>query len=124
MPQPHGTINRYNNQRCRCDLCRAAIRDYRRAQRAQTTQAATRHRAPAAAIASGQAGGAPNAPTNTVRPLSQPSIQPRPRRAQNAPRSLAPPKHDRVDDLPAAFRPVPAQRPEDALPAWARPFTR
>jgi len=35
MPHPHGTINRYNNQRCRCDLCRAAIRDYRRAQRAQ-----------------------------------------------------------------------------------------
>jgi hypothetical protein len=34
MPHPHGTINRYNNQRCRCDLCRAAIRDYRRAQRA------------------------------------------------------------------------------------------
>ena len=35
MPQPHGTINRYNNQKCRCDLCRAAIREYRRTQRAQ-----------------------------------------------------------------------------------------
>jgi hypothetical protein len=35
MPHPHGTIDRYNNQRCRCDACRAAIRDYRRAQRAQ-----------------------------------------------------------------------------------------
>jgi hypothetical protein len=35
MPHPHGTINRYNNQRCRCDACRAAIRDYRRAQRAR-----------------------------------------------------------------------------------------
>ena len=35
MPHPHGTINRYNNQRCRCDLCRAAIRDYRRRQRAK-----------------------------------------------------------------------------------------
>jgi hypothetical protein len=34
MPHPHGTINRYNNQRCRCDLCRAAIRDYRRTRRA------------------------------------------------------------------------------------------
>jgi len=35
MPHPHGTINRYNNQRCRCDLCRTAIRDYRREQRAK-----------------------------------------------------------------------------------------
>ncbi len=35
MPHPHGTINRYNNQRCRCELCRAAIRDYRRTQRAR-----------------------------------------------------------------------------------------
>ncbi len=35
MPHPHGTINRYNNQRCRCDLCRAAIRSYRREQRAR-----------------------------------------------------------------------------------------
>jgi hypothetical protein len=34
MPHPHGTINRYNNQRCRCDACRAAIRDYRRERRA------------------------------------------------------------------------------------------
>lgn len=34
MPRPHGTINRYNNQRCRCDACRIAIRNYRRAQRA------------------------------------------------------------------------------------------
>jgi hypothetical protein len=36
MPHPHGTINRYNNQRCRCDQCRAAIRDYRREQRDRT----------------------------------------------------------------------------------------
>ena len=35
MPHPHGTINRYNNQRYRCDQCRTAIRDYRRAQRAR-----------------------------------------------------------------------------------------
>lgn len=35
MPHPHGTINRYNNQRCRCDLCRAAIRNYRRERRAK-----------------------------------------------------------------------------------------
>ena len=35
MPHPHGTTNRYNNQRCRCDLCRVAIRNYRREQRAE-----------------------------------------------------------------------------------------
>jgi len=35
MPHPHGTINRYNNQRCRCDACRSAIRDYRRARRSR-----------------------------------------------------------------------------------------
>jgi hypothetical protein len=46
MPHPHGTINRYNNQRCRCDLCRAAIRDYRRTQRATTTHPATAPDAP------------------------------------------------------------------------------
>jgi hypothetical protein len=50
MPHPHGTINRYNNQRCRCDLCRAAIRDYRRAQRAKNNVTATalpsQHRQP------------------------------------------------------------------------------
>jgi hypothetical protein len=38
MPHPHGTINRYNNQKCRCDACRAAIRDYRRSQRAKTAR--------------------------------------------------------------------------------------
>lgn len=35
MPHPHGTINRYNNQRCRCDACREAMRDYKRALRAR-----------------------------------------------------------------------------------------
>jgi hypothetical protein len=27
-PTPHGTVNGYNNYRCRCDLCREAIRAY------------------------------------------------------------------------------------------------
>jgi len=38
MPRPkpkHGTISRYNNQRCRCDKCRRAATDYKRAQRGQ-----------------------------------------------------------------------------------------
>lgn len=29
----HGTISAYNNQRCRCDLCRLSMAQYRRARR-------------------------------------------------------------------------------------------
>lgn len=32
---PHGTISRYNNGRCRCDACRAAITAYRAAAKAR-----------------------------------------------------------------------------------------
>ena len=36
----HGTVSRYNGKdRCRCDRCTAAIRDYRRALRAKNTPA-------------------------------------------------------------------------------------
>jgi hypothetical protein len=41
MPAPHGTISRYNNARCRCDACRAAIREYRREQRTYHAQEAS-----------------------------------------------------------------------------------
>ena len=30
----HGTLSAYNNDRCRCELCRAAMRDYGRKRRA------------------------------------------------------------------------------------------
>ena len=46
MPQPHGTINRYNNQRCRCDACREAIRIYRREQRSRDALVAREQQTP------------------------------------------------------------------------------
>jgi hypothetical protein len=35
----HGTYNRYRTYRCRCDLCRKAVREYERERRAARRQA-------------------------------------------------------------------------------------
>jgi hypothetical protein len=49
MTSPHGTISKYNNERCRCDQCRTAIRNYRRNRRRveATARRATARRATA-----------------------------------------------------------------------------
>jgi hypothetical protein len=81
MPHPHGTINRYNNQRCRCDPCRAAIRDYRRAQRASSARATPTIRATATADAPASsttpAGPQSRAAPERVQPPRRPAL-PRP----------------------------------------------
>ena len=43
MPAAHGTYSRYNHQRCRCDECRAANREYHRKFDRKAGKTALRH---------------------------------------------------------------------------------